>query len=97
MISVAKLAKIKDAAGRIASFCGVRLDDVEFVVELGHNILRLTIDNENGVSTSDCESVSRAFSKKMDELDLITEHYFLEVTSPGKGEFPTVPDLNNIK
>jgi len=87
MISSVKLAKIKEAAEKIANFYEVKLESLEFVNEGGHNILRLTIDCQEGVSTSDCETVSRAFSKKMDELDIIETHYFLEVTSPGKGDF----------
>ena len=87
MISSGKLAKIKEIAEKIAEFIGVQLENVEFVNEAGHNFLRITIDREGGVSTSDCEQLSRAFSKKMDELNMIDVHYFLEVTSPGKGDF----------
>ena len=87
MLNSGKLAKIKETTEQIAVFCGVILDTVEFVNEDGHNILRVTIDREGGVSSSDCEQVSRALSKKMDELDIINVHYFLEVTSPGKGDF----------
>lgn len=87
MLSNVKLEKIKEISKKIADFCGVRLENIEFINEAGHNVLRLTIDREGGVSTSDCEQLSRAFSKKMDELNLIDDHYFLEVTSPGKGDF----------
>ena len=33
----------------------------------------------------DCENVSRAFSDKLDEVDLIPDAYILEVSSPGLG------------
>ena len=79
--------KIRVTAARIADSTGVEVVRVEYVKESGHNILRVIIDKEGGVGTQDCESISRALSKKLDELDIIKEHYFLEVSSPGiRGE-----------
>jgi ribosome maturation factor RimP len=75
--------KIKTNADRIADFVGVRVVRVEYVKESGRRVLRIFIDKEGGVTTSDCAATSRALSKKLDELDIIEEHYFLEVASPG--------------
>ncbi len=80
------MERVKELAGRITEFTGVKLEKVEYVREYGKMVLRIIISKEGGVSTEDCESVSRALSKKLDEIDMIKEHYFLEVSSPGIGE-----------
>ncbi|MDD5132677.1 MAG: ribosome maturation factor RimP [bacterium] len=49
----------------------------------GH-VLRVVIDKESGnVSVTDCEQASRSLEKLFDERDMITQHYTLEVSSPG--------------
>ncbi|MGL4774701.1 MAG: ribosome maturation factor RimP [Clostridium sp.] len=56
---------------------------VEFVKENGENYLRIYIDKDGGVALSDCEALSRRVSDTLDEVDPITESYYLEVSSPG--------------
>jgi ribosome maturation factor RimP len=75
--------QVRSVAERIADFTGVRLVKVEYVKEHGAMVLRVTIDKEGGVGTEDCVSVSRALNKKLDEMNCIGEHYYLEVASPG--------------
>ena len=59
------------------------LYDVEFVKEGANWYLRIYIDKPNGVTIDDCESVSRAVEKILDEIDPIEHAYILEVSSPG--------------
>lgn len=59
------------------------LYDVEFKCEGGNWFLRVFIDKDGGVSLDDCELVSKALDEKLDELDPISQAYFLEVSSPG--------------
>ncbi len=61
------------------------LVDVEFVKEAGTWYLRAYIDKPGGITIDDCELVSRALSKLLDEEDFIEETYILEVSSPGLG------------
>lgn len=63
--------------------CGVSLWDVEYVKEGARQILRVTIDKENGVDINDCEAVHRAIDPVLDEADPIPVQYYLEVSSPG--------------
>ncbi|MGL5151195.1 MAG: ribosome maturation factor RimP [Clostridium sp.] len=56
---------------------------VEFVKENGENYLRIYIDKDGGVALSDCEALSRRVSDMLDEVDPITDSYYLEVSSPG--------------
>lgn len=61
----------------------LELVDIEFVKEGPNWYLRIYIDKENGVSIDDCEAVSKAVEKKLDETDPIEQAYILEVSSPG--------------
>ena len=46
-------------------------------------MLRIYIDNENGINVDDCAKVSRQISAVLDVEDPITSEYTLEVSSPG--------------
>lgn len=66
---------------------GYELYNVEFIKEGKDWFLRVYIDRTDdtsgGVSTDDCEKVSRFLSARLDELDPIEQNYYLEVSSPG--------------
>lgn len=64
---------------------GFELVDVEYVKEGGTWYLRAYVDKEGGITINDCETVSRAFSEKLDEKDFIEEAYIMEISSPGLG------------
>lgn len=59
------------------------LIDIEYVKEGPFKYLRVYLDKEGGISIDDCANISRALNKKLDDIDLIKEQYFLEVSSPG--------------
>lgn len=48
-----------------------------------HSVLRIYIDNENGVDIEDCETVSRETAALLDVKDPIRSQYNLEISSPG--------------
>lgn len=62
---------------------GCSLWDIEYVKEGADMILRITIDNKDGVNIEHCEAVSRAIDPLLDEAAIIEGHYILEVSSPG--------------
>ena len=62
---------------------GCLLWDVSYEREGGRQILRVTIDKEEGVSIDDCERVHRAIDPILDEADPIPESYVFEVGSAG--------------
>ena len=64
---------------------GFELVDLEYVREAGTWYLRAYIDKEGGITVDDCEHVSRALEKHLDEEDFIQDAYILEVSSPGLG------------
>ncbi|MEK5380328.1 ribosome maturation factor RimP [Niallia sp. FSL W8-0635] len=61
----------------------LELVDVEYVKEGPNWFLRVYIDKEAGVDIDECAVVSEKLSEKLDEVDPISENYFLEVSSPG--------------
>ena len=67
----------------VADSLGYALWDVEYVKEGARRILRITIDNEAGITIDDCERMHRAIDPVLDEIDPIEEAYDLEVSSPG--------------
>lgn len=81
------MAKIADTVSEIIEpvieSLGYELVDVEFIKEGSDWFLRVYIDKENGVNVDDCADVSREIGTKLDEIDPITQEYYLEVSSPG--------------
>jgi ribosome maturation factor RimP len=83
--------KIKElVADELAEFLeknGYELYNVEFIKEGKDWFLRVYIDRgsdtDGGISTDDCEKVSRYLSARLDELNPIEQNYYLEVSSPG--------------
>ncbi len=62
---------------------GYELYDVLYLKEGANRILRIVIDNDKGISLDDCEKVNNEIKDIIDEADLISEQYFLEISSPG--------------
>ncbi len=56
---------------------------MEYRREHGGWVLRLYIDQSDGVSHQDCVAMSRQVARKLDEEDIIEYSYRLEVSSPG--------------
>lgn len=76
-------AVVKELITPMADEMGYYLWDVEFVKEGADKYLRITIDNEDGITIEDCEKFHRAIDPLLDEADPISEAYILEVSSPG--------------
>ena len=57
--------------------------EVEFVKEGADWFLRIYIDKPGGIGHDDCQLISNEISPLLDEKDIITEAYFLEISSPG--------------
>ncbi len=85
------VAKVREAAERVAGSVGVEIVDVEWKIGK-QRLLRVYIDRApspgqkmgSGVSHSDCEAVSEQLSVILDVEDLVPgAGYVLEVSSPG--------------
>ena len=62
---------------------GYDLEYVECEKEGSTQYVRIVIDKDNGITTEDCEKVSRALDEKVDKLVKYESGYVLEVSSPG--------------
>ena len=62
---------------------GYELTDLEMRLGGRDSVVRLFIDQPDGVGLADCEKVSRAVSALLDVEDPLPGHYDLEVSSPG--------------
>ena len=51
--------------------------------ERGRRIIQVFLDTDEGISIAQCAECSRDLAAKLDELNVITEPYELEVSSPG--------------
>ncbi len=76
-------AVVREGITPTADALGYTLWDVEFLKEGARRILRVTIDNEEGITIEDCEKMHRAIDPILDEIDPIEDAYDLEVSSPG--------------
>ena len=74
---------VSELIAPVAEELGYFLWDVEFVKEGARQILRVTIDSEEGINIDDCEKMHRAIDPVLDEADPIETAYYLEVSSPG--------------
>lgn len=77
------VAAVWEIAKPIAEQLGLEIWDIRFVKEGAEWFLRIFIDKEEGVTIEDCENMSRAIDKPLDEADPIEQSYCLEVSSPG--------------
>ncbi|HUT41354.1 MAG TPA: ribosome maturation factor RimP [Gammaproteobacteria bacterium] len=62
---------------------GYELVGVEYHGGTAGGLLRVYIDNEQGISAEDCQRVSYQVSGVLDVEDPIPGHYTLEISSPG--------------
>ena len=76
-------ARAKALAQPFAEQLGLTLWDVRFLKEGALWYLRFWIDKPGGVDLDDCEAMSRALDKPLDDADFIQQAYHLEVCSPG--------------
>ena len=61
----------------------LQLWGVEHISQGRYSVLRIYIENADGISIEDCEQVSRQVSAVLDVEDPIAGEYTLEVSSPG--------------
>ena len=75
--------KVEELLENTINKLGYNLYDVEYVKEAKNYFLRIFIDKDDGINLDDCEKVNNAITDLLDEADLISDQYFLEVSSPG--------------
>ena len=74
---------VRRLAQTLADEEGFELVEVEFLVQGGRRVLRVSLDHPEGVRVSDCASFSRRLSDCLDMNQTVAGRYDLEVSSPG--------------
>jgi len=62
---------------------GYEVVDIDLNRSLKHGLVRLYIDSPSGITLEDCVKVSKTISPELDDSDIISFPYNLEVSSPG--------------
>jgi ribosome maturation factor RimP len=91
-----RVARIRDAASRVAGSYGLEIFDVQLRRESAGWVLRILIDHPadhpetaaigapaDSIGVGECERISRDLSALFDVEDLLDRSYTLEVSSPG--------------
>lgn len=78
------ISSCKDEIDKIVSSLGYVLVDLEYSKKVNGMVLELFIDSPNGITLNDCEKVSRALDKPLDDINPTNdEPYCLNVSSLG--------------
>ena len=81
------MSKTEDAVERLAQplaeAVGLDVYNVEYKKEGSNYFLRVYICGDRPVTLDDCEKISRPLSSALDEKEISSEPYYLEVSSPG--------------
>lgn len=83
MLPAQLVQRVRDLIEPSVRRLGFDLVAVEWVGDTRGPILRVSIENPNGVDAKDCAQVSRYIEPLLDEADPIDNAYKLEVSSPG--------------
>ncbi|MBT4161985.1 MAG: ribosome maturation factor RimP [Gammaproteobacteria bacterium] len=75
--------QLTDLIQPVVEGLGCELWGIERLSMGRHSMLKIYIDNEDGVDVEDCARVSRQVSSLLDVEDPVSGEYTLEVSSPG--------------
>ncbi len=75
--------KVLEIAKPYADKLGLDIVDVEYKTHSKDKVLTVFIDRRGGVTLDDCSDLSLEIEPVLDELDIISTGYVLEVSSPG--------------
>jgi ribosome maturation factor RimP len=76
-------SKLTTLAEQVAASMGLEVVLAEIKGGGNRSIVRIFIDQPDGISLSDCERFSKRFSVLLDVEDFVPFSYVLEVSSPG--------------
>ena len=75
--------EIYPLAEEVAEELGYEIVDIEFQNGSKHDLLSIFIYKKNGIDLDDCTDMSRNLEKKLDNLEILENPYYLEISSPG--------------
>ncbi|MDU6743095.1 ribosome maturation factor RimP [Peptoniphilus harei] len=75
--------EIYPLAEEVAEELGYEIVDIEFQNGSKHDLLSIFIYKKEGIDLDDCTEMSRSLEKKLDNLEVLENPYYLEISSPG--------------
>ncbi|NMW84599.1 ribosome maturation factor RimP [Peptoniphilus sp. AGMB00490] len=75
--------EIYPLAEEVAEELGYEIVDIEFQKGSKHDLLSIFIYKKEGIDLDDCTEMSRNLEKKLDNLEILKNPYYLEISSPG--------------
>ncbi len=75
--------EIYPLAEEVAKDLGYEIVDIEFQNGSKHDLLSIFIYKKEGIDLDDCTEMSRNLEKKLDNLEIFKNPYYLEISSPG--------------
>ena len=82
-IYILMIDKIREIIEPILEKRKVELVDTIYRMEGARQVLRILVDREGGITLAECAELNEVISRVLDESDVITTRYILEVYSPG--------------
>lgn len=80
-----RLKKIKEAISKPLLDLEIMVDDISFVFEGGYYSLNIILDRINGLDLDTIVEATNIINPIVDELDLFSESYILDVSSKERG------------
>jgi ribosome maturation factor RimP len=74
---------LRDLLASVVDAMGYEFVGYELLKQNRNSLLRIYIDNEQGITVDDCSKVSHQISAMLDVEDPIKGQYTLEISSPG--------------
>ena len=75
--------EIYPLAEEVAEELGYEIVDIEFQKGSKHDLLSIFIYKKEDIDLNDCTDMSRNLEKKLDNLEILENPYYLEISSPG--------------
>ena len=77
------LDRIKETVYPIVEKEGAEVTDITYKREGGAMVLRILLDKPSHITIGECGKINNELSERLDEANIIEEHYVIEVSSPG--------------
>ena len=83
METIEIIKRVTELIGPYLNENGLDLIEMTYRREQGGMTLRLLVDTGEGIHIDECEALNNYLSELLDSEDVISEHYVIEVFSPG--------------
>ena len=80
-----ELVKIEELIKKPMEEMGITVDSVEITVENKYKFLKITLDKINGIDLDTIVEATKIINPIIDEADIISDEYILDISSKERG------------